>query len=218
MLIIILFLIIALSIFYYKNKHVSLVEKKSEINTHDWYKETLIQYDIRLCGFDILQPEYVLITEEDILGDGELDYELLYYKIKNKLPFTSNWNAEYIGGTNVKNVTFNQLVDMVKKDCGQFQKSKGDHADETINWSYGEYIPEPEKTQEELEMDELMEKIQAIKDIHYILNEVCTEEMRQEIIEEYGDWKDLSDDELQEWYSNGPGAGSAEAYAERWQK
>jgi len=36
--------------------------------------------------------------------------------------------------------------------------------------------------------------------------------MRQEAIEKYGDWKVLPEYELEEWYLNGPGTGSEEAF------
>ena len=42
---------------------------------------------------------------------------------------------------------------MVKEDCSQFQKSKGDRRDKDINWSYGKYEPKPEKKKEEIEKE-----------------------------------------------------------------
>ncbi|MDD5305912.1 MAG: hypothetical protein PHU25_01190 [Deltaproteobacteria bacterium] len=201
--------LLASTIFYYKGKHVSLVESESEINTSDWYKETLIQYDIESCHFGVLTPEYALITEEDILGDGNRDYELLYYQIENRLPFTSNWQITYTGGTTVYNTTFPELVKMVKADCGQFQKSKGNHDDPTINWSYSPYIPEPELTPEEKAEQERQDLVENLR----LELEWLTEKELADVKQKYGISKGSMDRDFIRWYEQGLKDGYFQPYA-----
>jgi hypothetical protein len=151
------------------------------------------------CNWNIIEPKFASVY---FAGDeGHISFK------KTKMFFQTDeeWMQSRTGGTTVKNTTFPELVKMVKEDCGQFKQPKGDFRDKTINWSYGPYTPEPEKTPEQLQQKEMLERAQEISDVHYVLEEIYTDEMRQNAIEKYGDWKDLTDDELLKWYKEGPG-------------
>jgi hypothetical protein len=71
--------------------------------------------------FDIFSPKYAFVGE---YNDELNSKKIFFYKIKKESIFSNqNLTDDYIGGTDIKNTTFPELLKMVKKDCSQFQKS-----------------------------------------------------------------------------------------------
>ena len=175
----------------------AIAETKLVIKYPDKYE----QYRTVKCNsLNFFEPGYAFIGKRP-----ERDHEIFFFNVSSKEAFFMELNPEYTGGTTIKNATFDELVAMVKDDCEQFKEARGDFRDTTINWSYGKYEPEPEKTPEEIEREDLEKKLQEIEDINYVLEEIYTDEKRNNVIEKYGDWKELSDKELVKWYLEGPG-------------
>ena len=142
-------------------KNVKVVVDESEIETHDDFKDRVQKYDIIKCSFAINNLEHSFVYEEKY--NERVSYHIHFYLVSRNNIFSQKLKAKYTGGTNIENTTFSELVKMVKEDCSQFQKAKGDYYDETINWSYSPYTPEPprppkpERTEEEeAEWQEMM--------------------------------------------------------------
>lgn len=174
-----------------------LIEGEEKVFT-DAFKK----YEIFQCQFGILNTEYVFVSHRDYSFRNE-DRELwktTFYHSERPHPFSPNWATTYTGGTTIKNTTFDELVTMVKDDCEQFKKPKGDYRDETINWSYGAYEPEQEKTPEEIIEQERKDRWEAVDNIRLFY----TEEMKRDLADKYGEFEHLPPLELYEWYKNGP--------------
>jgi len=120
-------------------------------------KENILQ----ICNLNIYKPK-VAFVYHDI---GNKNYknnslEIGFYDVSRNNPFSTNWQTEYTGGTTIQNTTFPELVKMVKEDCSQFQKAKGDFHDKTINWSYSPYTPKPPKSPEFEETEQTEEELE----------------------------------------------------------
>lgn len=116
------------------------ISKDMKIN----FPDKFIAYQVVRCDFGISNIEYAFIGE---YKDRIDNLKTFFYEMKRKSLFTVNdWSDNYIGGTTIKNTTFPQLVAMVKEDCSQFQKGKGDYWGEDIAWSHT-----PAPTKEELD-------------------------------------------------------------------
>ena len=122
----------------------SIATKKLAIKFPDKYE----QYTTIKCNFvDLINPEYAFVAKRP-----ERDYEIFFFKIKTRNLFSKEIHLNYTGGTDIKNTTFPELVEMVKEDCYQFQEDFDAENPETqIDWGYREAdSPEPPKTDEEL--------------------------------------------------------------------
>gem|GEM_PF-6638314 len=64
-----------------------------------------------------------------------------------------------MGGTTIKNTTYEEVLEMVKNDCSQFQEAKGKYDDIDINWSYAKYDRELE---EERDKERLAEEFNVL--------------------------------------------------------
>lgn len=104
-------------------------------------------YSFLRCNNAFWNPEFAYLTG----GDLAL---IAFYRPSNIFSQTKEeWEASDIGGTMVKNSSFKKLIQMIKEDCAQFQKSYGDSKDKAINWVYSRPIvetSEPEKTERQL--------------------------------------------------------------------
>ena len=149
----------ALSIIYFfvfASQNYIFKKTFQEYNGEDFGSDS---YLVR-CNYNIFKPGFAYTFY--FKDRGEISFE------KPGAIFSLNknvWKDSYTGGTTVRNTTFPQLLKMVKEDCYQFQKSKGDRRDKTINWSYGKYTPEAPKTpqqilEEQREEREMLEEIQ----------------------------------------------------------
>jgi len=186
------------------------------------------------CNYNFLQPNFAFVFP--FRTGGFISFEKskkFLYQSKEE------WDINHIGTTTIKNTTFPELLKMVKEDCSQFQKPKGDPKDKIINWRYSpaekpNYIQEvtdtyyeyfdskdlfeqkygnPHQMSEE-QAKEIYFKIkkegvdQEILDKHLqseideyregFLREynTLTQKQKNKIIETYGEWRNLSDEEL----------------------
>ena len=106
------------------------------------------------CNLNILEPKVIFIS--DLFYENDSALSIFFYNIENS--FSKKVEEIRTGGTAIRNTTFPELVKMAKEDCSQFQQSKGDFNEETINWSYSPYTPEPpevELTEEEKEAERI---------------------------------------------------------------
>lgn len=142
-LVIIIFTLIILSFSYYL---INLNIEKSLISywTMDNPNYIFYEYKVIRCNNKIIYPEVAFVAESQF-KEYPNDFNIHFYNIIKPFDKTEE-NRKYIGSTTIKNTTFPELVKMVKEDCSQFQKAKGDSDDETINWSYS-----PAPTQEKLD-------------------------------------------------------------------
>ena len=165
----------------------AIATKKLAIKFPDKYEE----YKAIKCDlFDFINPEYTFIAKRP-----ERDYELFFFNIKTSNIFSKEIILDYIGGSDIKNTTFSQLLKLVKQDCSQFQKSKGNYTDKTINWSYSKYIPEPVLTPEEQKEKDRKDLVDELK----MELEWYDEEELQYVKETYGITKRSMDSEFLEW-------------------
>ncbi len=146
--IIILIGIVYFGIYKYQNHSL---KKSFSIEKKESFKEA----EFVRCNWNIFNPEFAYTFPGTI---GFYKSNNLFYQTKEE------WNQNRTGGTTVKNTTFPQLLEMVKEDCEQFKKPKGERTDKTINWSYGKYKPPKEKTPEEIEKERLKQE-RILKDI-----------------------------------------------------
>ena len=181
---IIIFIIIflgILSLYIYKpflfRENIVEIVKASEVETHEYFNNKVQQYSVVSCEFGLKDVQHTFVYEE-VFKERKY-YGIEHYNIKRETIFSQTLNAEYIGRTDIKNTNFSELIDMAEDNCTQFQKSKGDSDDNTINWSYSEYIPEPPEP-------ELSEE-------QKILKEEWEEEMRKKTIENRKNAKPIED-------------------------
>ena len=140
-------------------KKENKVSLKNELGL-DKYKN----YEIVRCSLGLYNLDYVFVGDGRSIDEDDSNLEVTFYNLNRKSIFSSKWESDLVGNSIIKNTTFPQLLSMVKDDCYQFQKSKGDRNDEVINWSYGKYKPKKPKTKEEIEEERRIEQ-QIIEDI-----------------------------------------------------
>lgn len=154
-----------------------------------------ISYDVIRCN--LLSLEYVFV---DTYKDNH--FEIYFHKIKFKNLFSPNkinWDDNYIGGTDIKNTTFPELVKMVKKDCSQFQEDYNNPDPNGIDWGYREAEPPaPPKTLEEISEEEYGNRLNSIKAMKIQYNELFTDLQKEKFAEFYGDINSMTDDEIYE--------------------
>ena len=156
------------------------------------------------CNYNILEPEFAFTFGT---GDGG---RIGFYRPKHFFYQTEQeWDDNDIGGTTIENTTFPELVKMVKKDCSQFQKSKGNYTDETINWSYSSYTPEPVLTPDEQAVKERQDLVENLR----LELEWLSEDELKAVEEKYGITKRSMDKDFIEWYEKGLKDGYFQSYA-----
>ncbi|MCK5589092.1 MAG: hypothetical protein KAI16_02155 [Candidatus Pacebacteria bacterium] len=166
LILIFLFNLIILTFFIYKpfldNKNIKEVINASEVETHEYFKNKVQQYEVMKCEFTLKDIKHVFVYEEKF--EGELYYGIEFYNLKRDSIFSQELTSEYIGGTTIKNTTFPELLKMVKEDCEQFQKPRGHANDKIINWRWSSYNKEEEeleKKQREKEQKENLRQMRA---------------------------------------------------------
>ncbi len=97
--------------------------------------DSIKNYDSIMCQFGILDTKYSLITYSKYEKDREY-LTIGFYSLSRPNLFSTNWQAEYTGGTTIKNTTFPELVKMVKEDCSQFQGGFVNEDPNGIGWTY----------------------------------------------------------------------------------
>ena len=123
--------------------------------------EDYTTYQTIRCDLNIFQPKIAFVN--DIFFDVLPEFSIYFFDVNN------GFKVARSGGTTIENTTFDELVEMVKKDCSQFQQAKGDPSDKTINSSYSPYTPEPPKEQEEeITEEEAAARRQRALDIYKI--------------------------------------------------
>ena len=140
--------------------------KKSFETEYISLKGTHIEYGkLERCNYNIFNPEFVRVMEYKDTNEKDM-----YFYRPAHLFSQSNdeWKNSYTGGTTIKNTTFNELVEMAKDDCYQFQQGHGDYYGEDLAWSYSPYEPEPEKT----EVDIIRQQISDMLREEYIQSEI----------------------------------------------
>jgi hypothetical protein len=140
-------LIITPIIIYYGFYFIqNLTMKKSFVNYNEGSGKDIF---IR-CDYNIFYPKFAYPFNLDLVSDDGYEFNKKMISFHSPVHLFSQtkkeWETSYIGGTTIENTTFPELVKMVKEDCSQFQKAKGDPKDETINWSYS-----PAPTEDELD-------------------------------------------------------------------
>ena len=120
------------------------------------------------------------------------------------------WRQSRIGGTTVINTTFDELVEMIKDDCSQFQEDYDNPlVDEGgIDWGYREADPsEPPKTEEDLEYEKMQDIIGETRSTRYMFNETFTDFQQEKFTEMFGDPNSMKPEEIYEMkqgiYNNG---------------
>ena len=122
------------------------------------------------CNWNIFSPEFAYIWFDNE-GNISFDKQSKIFWLKD------DWGNTSIGGTTIKNTTFHQLLTMVKEDCYQFQKPRGNSSDKTINWRWVAAPTEEEKKEREWEKQQ-------------------SEKLYQQQLER---WNNLSDEEKEKW-------------------
>jgi hypothetical protein len=161
--------ILYFSIFYIQN--ITLKNSYSKEFNEDFKKNNT--YFIR-CDLNIFQPEFAFVSE---IGGGLISFEKsenMFYQIEDE------WERNEIGGTTISNATFPQLIKMVKTDCYQFQKPKGQHTDTTINWRWVTAPTEEERLENEQEKKRQEELYQKEIEVWNNLSEEEKEKKREE--------------------------------------
>ena len=138
-LIILIIAILINIIFYYKSINKALIYNEV-LSQNEYVQKAMKKYKVVECKFNLTNPEYALVAlEHYVYPEDDVDrkiWHVTFHNFSRSNIFSPNWKIDYTGGTTIKNTTFPHLVKLVKQDCSQFQKSKGNHTDETINWSY----------------------------------------------------------------------------------
>lgn len=202
--VVILLVIVAISFQMYSFKRIeSELVSENILSQSENVQKSYVSYKSSLCKFDLLKPEYAFISYlHYVYPEDNIDREswnVGFYEATRSMPFSYNWTLNYKGGTNIENATFDEIVAMVKEDCSQFQQSKGDYWDETINWSYSAYEPEPELTEEEKQKAEEEYIISRLQGELVIYNE---EDLKY-VEETYGITRESPPWDLLEWYEKG---------------
>lgn len=129
----------------YKTSYSALYAEKI-LSQNKEIQNAFKNYEILTCNFHLTEPKYVFISFQHYsYPEDEIDIELLridFYNLFRANIFSRDWEIKRTGGTTVENATYAELLKMTKKNCSQFQKSKGDFRDKTINWSYSPFDPE----------------------------------------------------------------------------
>ena len=158
------------------------------------FPDKFINYEIIKCSFGINNIEYAFVGE---YKDRIENLKIFFYNMKKGSLFAiNNWSDDYIGGTTVENTTFDELVKMIKEDCSQFQEDFDAEDPETqIDWGYRE--ADPPKSKKAIENEEK----QSIYEIKKYLDELGAYDstMTDYLIENHGDWKNLSDEDFLNW-------------------
>ena len=166
MILIISLIVIYFGIYFYQNYSLKSSFSK-ETNTLFNSESKMIR-----CNLNIFEPEFAYVFGTD--NDGHIAFN------KTKKIFSQNyeqWQNSYIGGTTVKNTTFNNLLKMVKKDCSQFQKDK---KEEEITWGYREYDRKAEEQKErQKQLEREMLKKQGKKFIEIDSNRSLVEQLME---------------------------------------
>jgi len=139
-------------VYFYNSIRIpnAIAIKKLAIKFPDKYEE----YKTVKCNlFDFINPEYAFIAKRP-----ERDHEIFFFKVAFSNVISKEIRLNYTGGTDVKNTNFDELVKMVKEDCPKFQKGYGDYYGEDLAWSYSPYVPEPPKTQDEIDFEKRKEE------------------------------------------------------------
>jgi len=198
-LIVILTILIAMS---YKSSYSALYKEKilaQDIEIQNAFKN----YEIVNCNFNLKNPEHAFVSFQHYIypeDNSEMKFwRVDFYDLSRTNIFSLNWNIQRTGGTDIKNTTFPELVKMVKEDCGQFQKSKGNHDDPSINWSYSEYTPEPVLSPE---AQAVQDKLRLISDVRLEISWLTKEEQKY-VEEKYGITIYSDGDEIYEWWEKG---------------
>ena len=186
----VIIIIILGSIFtnYYAHSRISyaLASRKKAIEFPDKYEA---YRTIKCKPYNFLSHEYIFVGQRP-----ERPLDAMFYNLTSGNFINDNYNFNYTGGTTVKNTTFEELLAMVKKDCSQFQESSSiDDNPNNTRWVY--YKADPPKSDEQIQQ----EKAQALKeDADYIRERLTgvNQEHANYIIELYGKWEHLTDEEL----------------------
>jgi hypothetical protein len=160
--------------------------------------------DFIRCNMNILKPEFAYTYK---IGEtADVDF---YNSINLFSQTEEEWDNSYTGGTTVKNVTFPELVAMVKEDCEQFKRGYLDYtgyedlSEEEKREKYYEierknlgwtYTPAPKKT-EEMTEEEIENKANTI--LSYDLG---SEVYLESFIKNYGDIHEMTPLEVVELY------------------
>jgi hypothetical protein len=126
------------------------------------------------CNLDLFNPKIAFVN--DLFYKNLPQYNIFMFRMER--PFSSKPKEVRIGGTTVKNVTFPELVAMVKEDCDQFQDGHVSDVEGEPEWVYTRA-----KTKEE--------KVADIKE-GFLANENRYSSFR----EIYGDVEQMTDEEV----------------------
>ncbi len=122
--------------YYFKYKYDGLTKKV--LTTEEFKNYT---YDYVRCNLNIFNPEIVVISS---YYDPILTFHTIpifpIYDIQSPLDY-------YTGSTRIYNLPFPQALQMLKKDCKQFKRSKDvdiNRIDSEMYWEYTPYTKESE--------------------------------------------------------------------------
>lgn len=116
----------------------------------------------------------------------------MFYNVSLKNIFSQKYNFVYLGGADVENTTFPELLKMVKQDCAQFQKGnkKG-----RVEWIYSKAETEEEKNIKRKEKEKNKGRYYTREEIVSFLNEdykkmwnSFSEEEKQEKVDEFNNY------------------------------
>ena len=155
-------ILIVLTFLLYKTSYSALYENKI-LTQDEEIQNAFKNYEIANCDFSLKNPKHAFVSFQHYIypeDNSEMKFwRVDFYNLKRPHIFSQNWNIQRTGGTTIKNTTFPELVAMVKEDCGQFQEGHGDYYGDKLAWSYSPYVPEPIKTQEEIEFEQKTEEL-----------------------------------------------------------
>lgn len=149
-------------------------------------------YEVVECKFSLFKPQYSIVAFKHYPENDRKTYDIALYEPFRPHIFSANWQIEYVGGTDIRNTTFPELVDMAKENCEQFQDDYYNDNENGINWGYRE--AEPSKSQEIIDWKKKGEILSIKKSLKTF------DKSTQDLIrKKHGDWEDLNDDELLEF-------------------
>lgn len=144
-------------------------------------------YNLVRCDLSYLNPEIVLVS--DLLFENNYEYSIYFFDFQN--PFSFYPNFIRTGGTNVKNINYEELVELIKEDCLQFKKSTiNDNKINGPNWIYMNH-----------QSKDLNEVSSQGKEYRKRLNlfNLLSESEKAKIEGFYGDWRTLNEDQFLNW-------------------